>query len=159
MAGRRTLPPFLAVVSRRYSTPVAASVLVGVLVAGLTWVYLLVTSVQNAFNDVVSMTGLLYALFYILTAVATMTYYRRRVFRNAWELITLGVLPLGAIAFLVWLVVKSLWTAPAGQVWSLAGVVVAGLLLLAFARLVLRSPFFAMPRESDGDGRQASADE
>ncbi len=155
MAGHRTLPPFLAVVSRRYSTPVAASIVVGLLVIGLTWVYLLVTSVQNAFNDVVGMTGLLFALFYILTALATMTYYRRRIFKGVWDLITLGILPIGAIAFLVWLVVKSLQSAPAGQVWSLVGVVVVGLVLLAVARLVLKSPFFKIARESDNPGSDA----
>ena len=45
----------------------------------ITWVYLLATSVQNAFNDVVDVTGLLFAAFYILTALATIVYYRRRV--------------------------------------------------------------------------------
>ena len=54
----RVLPEFLANVSRRFSTPVAASILI----VGLTWVYLLTTSVQNAFNDVVAVTGLLLML-------------------------------------------------------------------------------------------------
>src|ERR1051326_4825884 len=77
MASYRALPEFLATVSRRFATPVAASILVGVLIIGLTWVYLLATSVQNAFNDVVAVTGLLFAIFYILTALATIVYYRR----------------------------------------------------------------------------------
>jgi len=53
-ASYRTLPTFLANVSRRFSTPVAASVIVGFLIVGLAWVYLLTTSVQGAFNDVVA---------------------------------------------------------------------------------------------------------
>ena len=55
MASHRVLPPFLGTVNRRFATPVAASVVVGVLLIGLTWIYLLATSVQNAFTDVVNL--------------------------------------------------------------------------------------------------------
>jgi amino acid transporter len=79
----RALPELLATISRRFATPVAASVLVGLLIVRLTWVYLLATSVQNAFNDVVAVTGLLFAIFYTLTALATIVYYRGRVFTRA----------------------------------------------------------------------------
>jgi len=149
MASYRVLPDFLANVSRRYSTPVAASILVGVLIVGLSWVYLLATSVQNAFNDVVAVAGLLFAVFYILTALATIVYYRRRVVRSVRDAIVLGVLPIAAAIFLGWIVVKSLLAAPAPQLWSLVGVIVVGLVLLIAARLVLRSPFFQITRESE----------
>jgi amino acid transporter len=149
MASYRTLPEFLANVSRRFSTPVAASIIVGVLIIGLTWVYLLTTSVQNAFNDVVDVTGLLFAVFYILTALATIVYYRRRVFTNIKEAVILGVLPLAAAGFLGWIVVKSLQTAPATQIWSLIGIVVLGVILMLVARFILQSPFFQIHRESD----------
>jgi amino acid transporter len=150
MASYRTLPEFLSNVSRRFSTPVAASVIVGVLIIGLTWVYLLTTSVQNAFNDVVAVTGLLFAVFYILTALATIVYYRRRVFTSVWDALILGILPLGAAGFLAWIVVKSLQTAPATQIWSLIGVVLVGVLLMLSARFILQSPFFQIRRESSG---------
>jgi amino acid transporter len=150
MASYRVLPDFLANVSRRYSTPVAASVLVGLLIVGLSWVYLLATSVQNAFDDVVAVAGLLFAVFYILTALATIVYYRRRVVRNAKDAIVLGVLPVAAAVFLGWVVVKSLMVAPGPQLWSLVGVIAVGLVLMTVARLVLRSPFFQISRESDG---------
>jgi amino acid transporter len=149
MASYRTLPEFLANVSRRFSTPVAASIIVGVLIIGLTWVYLLTTSVQNAFNDVVDVTGLLFAVFYILTALATIVYYRRRVFTNVKEAVILGILPLAAAGFLGWIVVKSLQTAPATQIWSLIGIVVLGVILMLVARFILQSPFFQIHRESD----------
>jgi hypothetical protein len=58
-----------------------------------------------------------------------------------------GILPLAA-AFLVWLVVKSLLAASAPQLWSVAGVVVVGIVLMFLARFVLQSPFFQDPRES-----------
>jgi amino acid transporter len=143
------LPEFLGNVSRRFATPVAASVIVGVLIVGLSWVYLLTTSVQDSFNDVVAVTGLLFAIFYILTALATIVYYRRRVFTSGWDAVVLGVLSIAAAGFLGWIVVKSLQTASAAQIWSLAGVVAVGLVLMFAARFLLRSPFFQIQRESD----------
>jgi amino acid transporter len=148
MASYRTLPDFLANVSRRFSTPVAASIVVGLVMLALSWVYLLTTSVQGAFNDVVAVAGLLFAVFYILTALATVVYYRRRVLRSAWDALVLGILPIAAAGFLVWILAKSLQAAPAAQVWSFIGVVVAGVVLLLVARFGLRSTFFQIPRES-----------
>jgi amino acid transporter len=149
MASYRTLPQFLSNVSRRFATPVAASVIVGLLMVGLSWVYLLTTSVQESFNDVVDVTGLLFAIFYILTALATIVYYRRRVFTSARDGLVLGILPIGAAAFLAWIVVKSLIGAPASQLWSLVGVVGVGIILMLVARWGLNSPFFQIQRESD----------
>ena len=151
MAGYRVLPEFLANVSRRFKTPVAASVIVGVLIIALAWVYLLTTSVQGAFDNVVAVTGLLFGIFYILTALATITYYRRRLARPA-DALLLGILPLAAAGFLGWVVVKSLIAAPAPQLWSLAGVVGVGLVLMLVARFVLRSEFFGIPREREETG-------
>ena len=148
MASYRALPEFLSNVSRRYATPVAASIIVGFLIVGLTWVYLLTTSVQTAFNDVVAVTGLLFGIFYILTALATIVYYRRRVFRNVWDALVLGILPLGAAVFLGYIVGKYLKTAPSPQIWSLVGIVAAGLILMFAARFLLQSPFFQIQRES-----------
>ena len=148
MASHRVLPPFLGTVNRRFSTPVAASVVVGVLLIGITWVYLLATSVQNAFDSVVNVSGLLFAGFYVLTALATIAYYRRRVISNVWDALLLGILPLGAAGFLIWIIYRSMQLAPAQQNWSLVGIIALGLILMFVARFVLRSPFFQIPRES-----------
>jgi len=148
MAGQRTLPPVLGTVSRRFATPVWASVVVGVFVIAITWVYLLVTSVQNAFTYVVDATGLLFSAFYVLTALATIAYYRRRIVGRLPDLIWLGVLPLAAAGFLVWIIVKSMLQAGAPENWSILGTVVLGLVLMLVARFVLRSPFFGIRRES-----------
>jgi amino acid transporter len=149
MATYRALPGFLANVSPRFHTPAAASVLMGLLLIGLTWVYLLSTPVQTAFSDVISVTGLLFAIFYILTALAAITYYRRRVMSSVWNFVILGVLPLSAAGFLAWMFAKSVQAAPVQEIWSLVGIAGSGLLLMVSARFILRSPFFRIQRESD----------
>jgi amino acid transporter len=149
MAERRVLPPTLGTVSRRFATPAAASIVVGIFVIAITWVYLLATSVQTAFTDVVDATGLLYSAFYILTALATIVYYRHRIVARPRDLVTLGVLPLAAAGFLGWIIVKSMLQAPANQNWSILGIVVVGLILMFVARFGLRSEFWSIRRESD----------
>ena len=149
MASRHTLPSWLADVSPRFRTPVAASVVTGVLLVAIVWVYLLATSVQGAFSAIVSVSGLLFAAFYVMTALATITYYRRRVIARGRDFIVLGVLPLASAGFLGWIIVKSMQAAPASENWSLAGVVTVGVVLMAVARFGLRSSFFALRRESD----------
>ena len=149
MASHRVLPPFLGNVNRRFSTPVAASLLVGLTLIGLTWAYLLSTSLATAFNDAIAVTALLYAAFYILTALAAITYYWRRVFSNALDAVILGVLPLAAAGFLGWLLVKSLQAATSAQIWSLVAIVSVGVLLMLVARVVLRPQFFHLRRETE----------
>jgi amino acid transporter len=149
MASRNVLPAFLGNVSARFGTPVWASIAIGGLIVGLTWVYLLATSVQNAFTDVVDVTGLLFAIFYALTALATIAYYWRRISSAVGDAVTLGVLPLGAVAFLAWVLDKTLSVAPAAQVWSLIGVAGTGVVMMLAARIFLRPMFFKLPRESD----------
>lgn len=94
------------------------------------------------------MTGILTAGFYLLTALATIVYYRRRVFSNAWDALLAGILPFAAAEFLAWIVVRSLQAAPASQRWSVAGIIAVGVVLMLSARCALRSPFFQIPRDS-----------
>ena len=68
---------------------------------------------------------------------------------GAVEAITLGVLPLAAAAFLVWMVVKALMEKDAPELWTLVGIVALGIVLMFVARFILKSPFFAIQRESD----------
>ena len=149
MAAQQVLPPFLGNVSPRFSTPVAATVLSGVILIVLTWLYLFSSGIQSVFSYVINITGLLYASFYVLTALAAIVYYRRRVISNAVEFVTLGLLPAGAIAFLAWVIYKTCRAADAAQNWTLVGVAGAGVVLMLYVRFGLRSPFFAIPRESD----------
>jgi amino acid transporter len=148
MATYRVLPPILGQINRRFSTPAIGSIIIGVILIAATWAYLLSTSIANVFVQVVNTTGMLFACFYILTALAAIVYYRRRVFSNAWDAVLVGILPLGAAGFLGWVVVKSLQNAPASERWALVGIFAAGVIMMFVARFVLRSPFFHLPRES-----------
>jgi len=148
MARYRALPEFLASVPSRFATPAAASIVFGVAVTALAWIYLLVTSVENAFTYVVNLTGLLFALFYILTALAGVAYYRRSIARNVRDAVTVGILPLASAVFLGWMVVKSMAGAPAAQNWSMLGVVAVGVILMLVSRFVLKSPFYGIRLES-----------
>jgi amino acid transporter len=148
MASYRALPNALANVSPRFSTPAIASVVAGVLLIAMAWVNLLTTSVANAFNYVLDNTGILYAAFYCITALAAIVYYRRRALSNWREALTIGILPLASVIFLGWVSVKSMFTAPAAQNYSLLGFLVVGVVLLLIARFVWRSPFFNVKRES-----------
>jgi amino acid transporter len=150
MASYRALPGFLGNVSRRFKTPAIASAVVGVILIAIFWVYTLATSVQNAFYDVIDTTGLLFAIFYVLTALATIVYYRRRVVSGIWDFFILGVLPLLAAGFLGWMFEQSLQTQASWQErWSLIGILALGLILMFIARVFLKSPFFQIPRESE----------
>jgi hypothetical protein len=133
---------------RGQAAPVPASLVVGAVITGPTIVYLLATSLQSAFNDVVNLSGQMFAVFYILTALAAVTYYRRRILGNAWDALVAGVLPLGGAAFLGWILSRYLQTAPAPQLWSFAGILGTGLIMMLIARFALHSPFFQIPRES-----------
>ena len=75
-------------------------------------------------------------------------YYRRRIFSRVWDALLVGLLPLGSIAFLAWVVVKSLQGAPNAQRYALTGIVIAGLVMMVIARVFLRSQFFHLQRES-----------
>ena len=106
-------------------------------------------AIGAAQDTIIDVTGLLFSIFYILTALAAITYYRRRVASSAFDFVTVGLLPLGAAGFLGWIFVKSLGEAPWSQRWSLIAIVIAGLVLLLVARFVLHSSFFQLQRESE----------
>jgi amino acid transporter len=153
MANHRVLPPFLGNVNRRFATPVAASLVVGFTLLGLTWAYLFSTSLANAFNDAIAITALLYAAFYIFTALAAVMYYWRRILNSVMDAVVLGLLPLAAAGFLGWILVKTLQGAPAAQIWSLVAIIGVGVILMLVARFVLKPQFFHLRRETEGPVR------
>jgi amino acid transporter len=156
IASYKALPSSLANVSQRFRTPAVATVVASVILLALGWIYLLTTSVQNSFSYVLDNTGILYATFYCVTALAAMVYYRRRVLSNVSDAITLGLLPLASIVFLGYVAIKSILSAPAAQNYSLLGFFVVGLVLLLIARFGWRSSFFETRRESWRPGNETT---
>ena len=148
MASHQVLPPVLGNVSRRFRTPMIGTIIIAVILVAATWAYLLSTSIGNVFSDVVSVTGLLFAAFYLFTALAAVVYYRRRVVSSARDAIVVGILPLASAVFLGWVMVKSVQTAPTSEKWSIVGILAVGLFLMLVARFGLRSSFFRIPLES-----------
>ena len=148
MASYRTLPPVLGNVSTRWRTPAVASIVVGFLIIAVIWVYILGTSTQSLLSDVVSLAGLMAAAFYVLTALATVAYYRRRILSNWFDAIVVGLLPIAAAVFLGWIMIKSIQGESAGQKWALVGIVVVGIVVMAAVRVILRPTFFQIPREA-----------
>jgi amino acid transporter len=148
MASHRVLPAVLGNVSPRFATPAVASIVVGAIFIAVTWVYLLSSSIANAFTALIDTSGILYASFYLLTALSAVAYYRRRIFSNVWDALLVGILPTAAAGFLGWIVYKSVQGAATSQRWSLVGIIAAGLVLMLIARFVMRSPFFHIRRES-----------
>ena len=148
MASRQVLPEILGKVNVRFATPAVASIVVGVILVAVTWVYLLSSSIADAFTALIDVSGVLYASFYLLTGLSVVSaYYRRRIVSSAWDAVLVGILPLIASGFLVWIEVKSWQNAPASQRWALIGIVTAGLIMMLVARFGLRSPFFDIERE------------
>ena len=148
MATRRVLPAILGKVNHRFSTPAIASIVMGVILIAITWVYLLSTSVANLFTTLISVDGLLYAAFYILTAFAVIAYYRHRIVSNAWDALLAGILPVAAAGFLIWIIVKTLQTLPASRTLVADRHPRSGDSRDARRALRLRSPFFRIPAES-----------
>jgi amino acid transporter len=148
MASHQVLPSVFANVSPRHRTPTIGTIIIAVVLIAATWAYLLSTSIATVFSDVVSVTGLLFAAFYLCTALAAVTYYRRRVFSDIRNAVVDGVLPLASAVFLGWVMVKSLQTAPDSEQWSVLGILAVGVVLMLIARFGLRSPFFRIRLES-----------
>jgi amino acid transporter len=148
MASHRVLPTIFGQINPRFNTPAIGSILIAAILIAATWAYLLSTSIANVFTDVVSVTGLLFACFYVLTALAAIVYYRRHIFSRVWDSLVAGILPLASAGFLVWVVVKSLQNAPNAQRYALIGIVAVGLVMMFIARFVMQSQFFQLPRES-----------
>jgi amino acid transporter len=148
IASYHALPESLANISQRFRTPAVATVVASLILLALGWIYLLTTSVQTAFSYVLDNTGILYATFYCVTALAAIVYYRRRVLSNLSDAITLGLLPLASIVFLGYIAIKSMLSAAAAQNYSLLGFLVVGLILMMIAKFVWKSSFFDTRPES-----------
>jgi amino acid transporter len=146
MARRAALPARFGSVSERFRTPdVSTWWVAGVAVAWYVGVHLVS---ENALLDSITALSLLIALYYGLTGLACVWYFRRRLTRSVRDLLLLGAGPLTGAVLLLWLLVLSVrdLADPAlsysGQAWFGlgpplvigVGIVVAGVVLMLLWR-------------------------
>jgi amino acid transporter len=162
MGTDRLLPAQFGKVNQKFRTPAFGTIVFGVLTLVMTWLYVFSSSVSGAFDTVVATVGVLFAIFYAFTGIATTWYYRALLRRKASDVFLIGVLPLGGAAALLYIAVKSILGFTGSSLWSLVGIAVLGIIAMLVAAFVYRSPFFMLRRVAyrpeDGDSVAASGD-
>lgn len=148
MGSDRVLPPVFGKLNKRFRTPTFATVAFGVFMIVATCLYVLSSSISGAFDVVVSITGVLFALFYAATGLATAVFYRKLARRSFIDLLTTAVLPLAGSAVLAWVAVQSALEFDTSAQISVLVVFVLGLVMLLIAAFVYRSEFFQLRRET-----------
>ena len=119
MGTDRLLPRQLAAVHPRYRTPFNSAILFGILTIIVVNLYVLSSSLANAFTNVVNAVGLLFTFFYLMTGVATTWYYRKILTRSVTDFFLVGVFPIGAAIMLAWIFAKSVVQFQGAALWSL----------------------------------------
>jgi len=161
MGSDRVLPHAFARTHPVFKTPILATIVIGVIAAIGVWLYTFgSSSVQSSFDTVVSVDGLLFALFYALTGIATAVYFRKLAMRGAWSFILVAVFPLAAAAFLAYIMYRSVaglggWTGR--DLVSLYVMLGIGAVIMLYARFNGTSDYFRRPRESYEPGSELIA--
>lgn len=156
MGADRVLPPVFGRIGR-HRTPAFATIVFGVLTIAITWLYVFSSSISGAFDTVVSTVGLLFAVFYAITGIATAWFYRRLARRSARDAFTIGFLPLAGAAVLLYIAARSVADLDSGARWGLLAMLAIGAVLLFIAVRVERAPFFRIKREVFDPDRPAAA--
>jgi amino acid transporter len=144
------LPQAFGQLHRRYRTPAFGTILFAAITIIVTAAEVYSSSVSNAFAEIVATTGVLYGLFYAISAVTNTWYFRSQLREGAGNLLLVGILPLASAGFLGWIIVKSVTGFTRGENLTLLGVLVSGLVMLAIAH-TKKSPFFNIARAKYGD--------
>jgi amino acid transporter len=157
------LPRALARTHPKFKTPSLATVIIGALAVIGTWIYILgSSSVQNSFDTIVAVDGMLFALFYAFTGIAMIAYFRRVAVGGARNVLTLLLIPVVSTAFLLYVVWKSVpglggWTS--GSLVSLYVLLGIGAVIMIYVRVTNSSGYFATPREAfDPDAEPAATE-
>jgi amino acid transporter len=139
------LPKPFAQLHHRYRTPVFGTILFAVITVVVTAASVYSSSVADAFTTIISTTGVLYGIFYAVSAVTNTWYFRSELREGAGNLLLVGILPVAAAGFLGWIVVKSIVGFTRGENVTLLGILVSGIGMLLIAQMK-GSPFFSIPR-------------
>jgi amino acid transporter len=148
MGTDRLLPRSFAKVHPRFRTPIFATIFWGIVMVAIADLYVISSSLANAFNTVVNAESIAFTVFYVFTALATTWYYRKLLKRSLVDLVLVGVFPLGGAAVLIWVLGKSIPALEPSARWTVAGVAILGVVLMAIGAWVFRSPFFRIRRSS-----------
>ncbi len=151
MGADGVLPRALARSHPKFKTPSLATVVLGVLAVIGTWIYILgSSSVQNSFSTIVSVDGLLFALFYAFTGITVIVYFRRVASTGLWNAVVLLLVPLVSTAFLfyvVWRSIPGLGGWGSGSLISLYTLLGVGAAIMILARAIKPSAYFSTARE------------
>jgi hypothetical protein len=90
--------------------------------------------------------GVLFALFYAFTGVATSWFYRRLVVRSLKDVVLVGLIPTASAALLVYIAVKSTATFSGTERWTMIAIGIMGAAMFAIARFAYRSSFCRVRR-------------
>ncbi len=144
MSTDRLIPAAFGKLHPRFRTPAFGTIFFAVITIIVTWASVYSSSVSGAFNSIVATTGVLYGAFYAIAALTNTWYYRAQLRSKARNLVTVGLLPVAAAGFLVWVIVRSVAAFTSGENLTLVAVLVSGIAVVVFARAVKRSPFFKL---------------
>jgi amino acid transporter len=147
MARDRTVPRPLGVVHRRFRTPVAGLIVMGVIPIIALILYLASSSLQKTIIYIDSTGGLLFAGYYVVISLYSIWYYRSVLLRDAREFLLGLLLPLVGAGTLVYVIIKSLPGTPV-PVRILALVLfLIGIPLALLSKAITHAPFFHTRRE------------
>jgi amino acid transporter len=148
MSRDRVLPSALSRVHPRFLTPAFATWLLGgiTIVFGVIDIY--ASSVANAISDLVTVSGLLYALFYAITGLAASWFYRKVVTKSLKDALILGLFPLAGAALLLWVADKAIGALTGTESWILVGLAVLGIVMMLIAAKISKAPIFSIKMEA-----------
>jgi amino acid transporter len=152
MGSDGVLPRAFGRTDSRFKTPILATVIIGVIASIGVWLYTFGSgSVQDSFTTVVSVDGLLFAVYYALTGIATAVYFRKLAVTGPWAIVQLAVFPLAAAGFLAYIIVRSVeglggWSGR--DLVSLYVMLGIGVAIMLYVRITGGSDYFSLPRET-----------
>jgi len=143
----RTVPAALGRVNRRFLTPVAGLLVMGLVPILALALYLAGTSLQKAIVYIDSTGGLLFAGYYVVISLYSLWYYRSMLFKNAKDFTQGLLLPLIGAATLVYVIIKSIPTTPHPVLIIAVVLFLIGVPLGMLSKAITKAPFFYTRRE------------
>lgn len=148
LAGDRLLPRPLAAVSASFGTPSRAALAFGAVSIAVADASAASSRFASAFAAVAGAEAAAFTAFYVAAALATAVWSRRLILRDWREALLAGVVPLAGAAALCWVLAKSWAGLGAATHWTLGALVVLGVVAMAVAAGVVRSPYFKLRAEA-----------